>query len=192
MVKKFRSCRELEAHFRNDDCKCEHYRKHFPNCKCESESVSDHSPCVVRDEEILIRTVFNPKNIDPDGRLKPGYFRGRLGKSGFSVDRLCITDDESLILRKRQLQTHGGHLSFSGGRCIDIRHVRNIDGRRLFGIYDTATRENDAHADICQNVYYDSGTASRKRKNLEIADQLRDIFSVCVESPSHCFPSGED
>ena len=86
------SCRELESHYGNDDCKFRHYRESFPDCQCEEECVSSHSPGLVDDDEVLVQTVFADWATDRDGRPKPMYFRSDASKGGFSVVRIYHTD----------------------------------------------------------------------------------------------------
>ena len=51
-------CKELERKYHDRGCKCIRYREEHPACECERYSVSDHSPGLVRDDELLIRTLY--------------------------------------------------------------------------------------------------------------------------------------
>ena len=154
------SCKELESQYGNDDCKCVRYRESFPDCQCEKDSVSSHSPGLVDDHEVLVRTLFAERAIGRDGRPKPLYFRSDASKGGFSIDRIRHTDVEGLIFSKQQDPRYRGYLRFVAALSEVVRGLKHEDGRRLFCVYDSATKENSAHADICQNVRLKSGTES--------------------------------
>lgn len=178
-----RSCRELERQYGQSDCKCARYREYFPDCECERESVSPHSPGRVEDDEVLVRTLFSETHVDLDGRPKPAYFRSDPGKRGMSVDRMRHTDPEALINKKTQDGKYGGYLAFLAANSGRLRELEHDDGRRLFCLYDSATSENIAHADICQNVYLESCTPRRKPRMMAIAWRLRDAFGVARGFP---------
>ena len=170
------SCIELETKYGQGDCKCARYREHFPDCACEQESVSEHSPGPVDDREVLVRTLFSDQQIDRDGRPKPSYFRPDPATRGFSVDRMLLASPESLASSKEADARYNGYLRFIATRSKDVRALALDDRKRLFCVYDSATAENNAHADICQNVYVEPGAQDRKRRMMEIAWQLRHAF----------------
>ena len=174
---------ELEAKYSQTECKCTQYRERFPNCVCERESVSVHSPGLVTDNEILVRSIFTDQPLDQKGHLKPVYFRQEPSTRGFSVDRINQTEVETLKSGKLKDNRYKGFLMFSAARGGDIRNLINNEGIRLFCIYDTATAENQAHADICQNVILQVGTENRRNRMMEIAWQLRSVFSIPLQEP---------
>lgn len=174
---------ELEAKYGQRACKCVHYRENFPDCACERESVSNHSPGLVEDSEILVRTLFRRSLIGQDGRLKPSYFRMDPPSRGFSVDRIQKTDEESLIKNKKTDDRYDGDLFFIGSHCGDVRALTAEDRERLFCVYDSATEENHAHADICQNFVVSPSTPNRKSLMMEIAWQLREVFGEPIAQP---------
>lgn len=176
-------CAELESKYGQGECKCAHYRQHFPDCRCERESVSKHSPGPVQDDEILVRTLFRKQATDRDGRLKPTYFRPEPTSRGFSVDRLSLVGGGSLAESKRTDARYNGYLQFIAARSGDLRAATLDDGKRLFCVYDSGTVENNAHADICQNVHVDPGTENRKERMMEFAWQLRHVFSTPQPAP---------
>ena len=169
------SCMELEAQYGQGDCKCTRYREKFPDCACEHESVSEHSLGPVADSEVLVRTLFSEQQLDQDGRLKPVYFRREPATRGFSVDRVLVIGPEPLKSSKRADARYNGYLKFVATCCNDIRHMLE-GGQRLFCIYDSATAENRAHADICQNLLVQPDTQNRKHRMMEIAWHLRSAF----------------
>lgn len=169
------SCIELETRHGQGDCKCARYREEFPNCACERESVSKHSPGPVDDSEVPVRTLFRQRHIDQDGHLKPAHFRPEPVNRGFSVDRVLLMGPKPLKSSKRADARYNGYLKFTATYGRDVRELLR-DGQRLFCVYDSATAENKAHADICQNVHVKRGTKDRKRLMMEIAWQLRSAF----------------
>lgn len=182
------SCIELEARYGQGDCKCARYRKEFPDCSCEYESVSEHSPGPVSDSEVLVRTLFSQRQIDQGGRLKPVYFRPDPATRGFSVDRMRLVEPELLKSSKRADLRYDGYLKFIATYCRDVRNLLQ-GGRRLFCVYDSATAENKAHADICQNVHVEPGTQNRKSRMMAIAWQLRSAFRRPEFAPQTSLPS---
>lgn len=83
---------------------------------------------------------------------------------------------------KRADARYNGYLKFTATCSGDVRELLR-DGQRLFCIYDSATVENKAHADICQNVHVKRGTDNRKRLMMEIAWQLRNAFRAPQPDP---------
>ncbi len=147
------------------------------------ESVSEHSPGPIEDGEIPVRTMFRDRGVGHDGRPKPSYFRKNPNTRGFSVDRMRVTDPESLLVNKKADARYNGYLRFIVTRSTSVRTLQNSEGLRLFCIYDSATAQNRAHADICQNVHLEPGTKNRKKLMMEFAWQLRESFSGAHSVP---------
>lgn len=181
------TCLELETQYGQGDCKCTHYRERFPDCECEHESVSKHSPGPVDDSEVLVRTLFREQPIDPDGHLKPAYFRRDPEARGFSVDRVHLMGSEALISSKRDDTRYSGYLQFIAVCTMDIRALLE-GGKRMFCVYDSGTDANRFHADICQNVYLQPGVANRKSRMMGISWQLRSAFSPPQTAPPTSLP----
>ena len=171
------SCMKLEAQYGQGDCKCAHYREKFPDCACEGESVSEHSPGPVANGEVLVRTLFQKQPIDPDGRLKPVYFRRDPESRGFSVDRVLYLGPETLKSSKCADARYNGYLQFIATCAKDLRKLLERE-KRLFCVYDSGTAENNFHADICQNLHVEVGAPDRRSRMMEIAWQLRSTFSA--------------
>ena len=169
------SCMELETRYGQGGCKCARYRARFPDCACEHGSVSEHSPGPVADSEVLVRTLFREQQIDPEGHLKPAYFRPEPATRGFSVDRVLLMGSERLKSSKLTDARCNGYLQFTATRTKDIREL--LEGEnRLFCVYDSGTSENSFHADICQNAHVEPGAQNRKVRMMEIAWHLRNAF----------------
>lgn len=177
------SCVELETQHGQGQCKCVHYRDQFPDCACEQGSVSEHSPGPVDDGEVLVRTVFQDDVVDPDGRPKPSFFRRDPTSRGLSVDRMRFVDPQSLVTNKKADHRYTGYLGFIAVRGGELRALRSEDGTRLFCVYDSATADNEAHADICQNVHLGPGTEDRKNRMMEFAWKLRHAFGLLLSQP---------
>ena len=181
------TCLELETLYGHEDCKCIHYRERFPDCECEHESVSEHSPGPVDDNEILVRTLFREQPIDPDGHLKPAYFRSDPKARGFSVDRVLLMGSKSLMSSKLDDARYNGYLQFIAICTMDVRGLQE-GGKRLFCVYDSGTVMNRFHADICQNVHVQPGVANRRTRMMEISWQLRSAFSPPQAVPPTSLP----
>ena len=177
------SCVELEIQHGQGQCKCVHYRDHFPDCACEQGSVSEHSPKPVGDDEVLVRTLFQDHMVDDEGRLKPIYFRQDPESRGFSVDRMRVVDPQSFVAKKKADHRFNGYLGFMVARGRDIRALLSGDGTRLFCLYDTATSENEAHADICQNLVHERGIPDRKSLMKKLTRRLHYAFGPVLSLP---------
>lgn len=134
----FRNCRDLESTFSTSKCKCAHYREYFPDCACELVSVSEHSPGIVQNEEIIVRAVYDSGHLEPNGRLKPAYFRDSMGNRALSVDRMLYINKENYVAQKRKSDQFTEYLGFVASRCGDLRTAYARGGRRLFAVYDSA------------------------------------------------------
>ena len=172
----------MESKYGQSDCKCIHYREKFPNCSYESNAVSDHSPGSVKDNEILIRTIFRENDIDKGGLVKPVHFRQDPVARGFSVDRVSLMGTELLEKSKLSDKRYDGFLKFVSVPAKELREL--LEGeKRLFCIYDTGTPENKFHADICQNLVYEKGIDNRKNLMKEISWILYEAFSNPKSDP---------
>ena len=178
-------CKELERRYRDDGCKCVHYREEFPDCECEEVSVSDYSPALVRDDELLIRTLYSPIQINQDtGWVDPAHFRNDAMKRGFSVNRKSHVSEadlrkriESKIARDRgEGKKRDDFYGVVTARSRDIRRQISKHGKRLFCVYDTAVEEDVSHADICQALDLPPGTPDRRMLSKKISSLLFEAF----------------
>ena len=141
----------------------------------------------MNDSEVLVRTLFRVHAIDSDGRLKPAYFRPDPEARGFSVDRVLHTGTKSLISSKRADARYRSYLQFIAACTKDVRGL--LEGeKRLFCVYDSGTVVNRFHADICQNVNIAPGVHNRKSRMMEIAWQLRSVFTPPQPIPPTSIP----
>lgn len=179
-----RTCRELEQQHGDSDCKCHHYREEFPDCRCEGCTVSEHSPGQVQDDELLIRTLFSPLQVDIEkGTVAPMAFKDVLTR-GLSVDRKRHTGEQELQARIEARiasdikagRNKDGFFRVATASCGDIRSALGEEGTRLFCVYDTALKENTAHADVCSSIDPPPKTKDRSAKRKAIYSKLFDIF----------------
>ena len=171
-----KSCMELERLYGSSKCKCAQYRKHFSCGECERQSVSPHSPGLVKDEEILIRVVF-PVQID-GGHVSLSSLVGTDGR-GVSVIREAYVTKEDLALKKRVLAS-GRSVTVDEVRmakvlCREIRKIRR-DGKQAFEIYDSASKTDRSHADICRAACVAKNDPERKIAIQDVQEQLMNCF----------------
>lgn len=178
-------CKELERQHGGGNCKCVHYRERFPDCECEKCSVSDYSPGTAGDEEVLIRTLYSPFQINSEtGHVDPVHFRQDALRRGLSVNRKRHTTEAELRAKieakiVRDIQDGKRRDRFYKvvtARCGDIRSLVDEDGRRQFCVYDTANRDDRSHADVCQTVDPPPGTTNRKSVRDGIGSRLFEVF----------------
>jgi hypothetical protein len=157
---------------------CKKYDAQFPNCVNEQSSVSQHSPGVVQNDEELTRMIFSPIHIDKDtGQLTQLAFLDAVDK-GLSVNRTLHTSlkeleqKASLIIANAQQRGRARHLvGLAKTKCENIRAIITNDSKQAFCVYDTATSQDQSHADICQAVV-------GKSQGNEVREELRKLFSV--------------
>ena len=134
-------CKELERRHHGGGCKCIHYRKDYPDCECEKYSVSDHSPGLVENGELLIRTVYSPIQINQTtGQVDPAFFRNDALKRGLSINRKHHVSHADLrkkieckIARDRnEGKERDEFYRVVTARCGDVRRLVSEDGERLF------------------------------------------------------------
>ena len=178
-------CKELERKYRDSGCKCIHYREEYPGCGCEKCSVSDHSPGLVQNHELLIRTVYSPVQINQEtGQVDPAFFRQDALKRGLSINRKHHVSEADLrkkiedkIARDRnEGKERDEFYRVVAARCGDVRRLVSEDGERLFCVYDTAYEEDISHADICQALDPPPGTPDRKMLSKKMSSRLFDVF----------------
>ena len=178
-------CKELERKYGDSGCKCVHYRKEFPGCECEKYSVSDYSPGLIQDDELLIRTVYSPIQINQKtGWVDPAHFRTDALKRGFSVNRNVHISEADLrkkieckIARDRdEGKERDDFYRVVTARCSDIRRLTSKDGERLFCVYDTGVEGDVSHADICQASDLPPGMPNRRMLSKKISSRLFEAF----------------
>lgn len=141
------------------------------------------SQLYVKDNELLLKLIWDPDDINEEGGVKPSAFRKDelVNRSkGVSVDRyaLCRVRVLNAIIAKQKRKAGAPGIVrekafLSRLRCLQVREIA-IDGKRQFVVDATPTEQTDdvptnpAHAEI----FNDSGIQSRShilKIRLEIA-----------------------
>lgn len=134
----------------------EEFNKAAPNCQCEQFRTSKYSPHPVKNSELLTRFIFSPLHVRKNGELKPSLFT-HVETSGCSVQREHLATNAELspwvqgFLLNQDKQSWFGTVS---ALSSDIREIGlNQSTNRAFAVYDTAERNNPAHAEVFQTQY---------------------------------------
>jgi len=131
-----------------------------PCCRCEDASVSPHSPGCVGHGECLIRVLVAPQHVDKKGRPRAAALADAethglsLFRAGHIDDDLLRTVAERLVERARAAQgAKAGVVGVLVMSCETIRKPRDeVDTGPCYCVYDTALKENHAHAEAFQRV----------------------------------------
>jgi hypothetical protein len=151
----------------------------------ETESASEHSPGPVKNDEVLCRQVMQPLHVDLESKtLRPTAFEDAANK-GLSIERIQFRSVEEImasgverIAARANAASGARNESLFALAKLNASRVRAIvagDGKRAFGIYDTALPENRAHGDVCQLL-------GGKQIGRSIRSQLIDVVEEMVEA----------
>jgi hypothetical protein len=155
-------CQTFFDLFTQDSTKVERLQLQGDCSDWEQLTASRYSPHPVREDEILLRLVFNPIHVDEEtGSLKPSVVSDVKDK-GCSVNRLKLTTVENVINAGKQAAL-SKNLSapekpprrliwIASLEVSEIRLIKVSDQKRAFGVYDTALETDRSHADICQLI----------------------------------------
>lgn len=117
-------------------------------------------PGPVKDEEILVRSIFDPIHFENGTLTNAAIEAADLATRGWSVDRLSFTTISKIherALRKIQEKEAAGSARYSGQPqkshvCTgDVRQIRDGNGEVAFRVMDAPIADNDAHAMIFAN-----------------------------------------
>jgi hypothetical protein len=152
--------------------------------KWEDLTASRYSPGTVKPGERVLRLAFQPLHIDPETRSLKLSAVSDLKDKGFSVDRL------SYISRERCIESgskRAANAVLEGRTPRELRAVATlgvhevrailVDGVQAVGVYDTAKKDNHAHADICQLVPEGRAGRSVRSRLLELCDSYLEILT---------------
>ena len=144
-----------------------------PECMCEKVSVSKYSPYPVENSEILVSTVTNRNYVASDGKLLSTLFDRRI-KNGMSTERKKITTKIDYELRSKKIVEKGVNKVNCGSIALSVAKIRAIkhNGKRSFGVYDTALKENIPHAEIASTNTPPPGTTDRSKIRAELRRAL--------------------
>ncbi|NQU60826.1 MAG: hypothetical protein HQ512_06820 [Rhodospirillales bacterium] len=124
------------------------------DCPREQSSQSKFSPGIVKNDEIVVRTLFEPEHVDEDGNLSAKSLTLKeLQNTGASVDRLDKQHGTKFnILERAHIRIAGkknrNWVLLSKVSASNIRQFLDESEQPVFCILDTALKENCAHADI--------------------------------------------
>ncbi|MEN8217983.1 MAG: hypothetical protein ABFS56_16770 [Pseudomonadota bacterium] len=165
----------------NQHNRCKVLCLQFPHCACEQHSVSSYSPGIVQDDEYLVRLIFSPTHFNEQtGKLKPFAFLDCKDK-GLSVNRLQYTSVDELKQTAAFISCGRQIVGVVVAQCADIRAIVDEENQRAFCVYDTATKNNQSHADICQAV---ADTCTKTGKGRKRGSQLRrKLMKIFSEHP---------
>ena len=152
-----------------------------PECMCEKVSVSKYSPDPVSNSEILVSVVTNRSYVTSDGKLSPTLFDNRI-KNGISADRKKVTTKIDYDLRSNKIVENGVNKVNCGSIALSVARIRAIkhNGKRAFGVYDTAFKENISHAEIASTNIPPPGTTDRSKIRAELRrGLLRSVLYNC-------------
>ena len=141
-----------------------HIDQVHPDFFCEGSRCSEHSPGPVSDEETLAFILINPLHYDEkNGVVVPEAFQ-ELTNRDLSTIRICCASVKELDATKSQLIAIGQAKIPQQLREVDevclakVSKIRSEthNGRRIFGVYDTALVDNKAHSSIfTRQIYLD-------------------------------------
>jgi len=178
-------CLELFQRLRGDQDKAAKLFQAASGCRCEAHSVSLHSPGRVEDDERVVRLIYSPQHIDPETRkVKEFAFDDAMNK-GLSVVRHRHADAErirALANAKVKANQELGHhdRKFEGvveASVLRLRSAKTENDERSLCVYDTAEKDNLAHADVI--VAIKRNTLYKKL----VRNQLRQIFPATPIDP---------
>lgn len=144
-----------------------------PECVCEGVAVSEYSPCPVASSETLVSVVTNETYVAKTGKLEPTFFDKRIS-NGISTERKRFTSKSDYDLRATKLVEGKANKANCGSIELSVGGIRAIqhNGKRAFGVYDTAQEENIAHAEIASTNVPPPGTKERKRIRAKLRSSL--------------------
>ncbi len=145
------------------------FRTHF--LLHEDCAQSTYSPGLVGNEEVLLRTGFNPEAIDEHGNVrKTAIPSEHLKKSGFSVDRKKYASAaiirERVAAQKANPNVQGRAEEFIYELLTQVvRHeMLDANSERINIVLDTAREDNRAHASIY--TFYRSPSEIKQLKDM--------------------------
>ena len=133
--------------------------------------MSAHSPGPVGASESIARFVIDPLHVTRAGNLKPSLF-SHVATKGCSVQRDSIASTGELTAFIRSFLEGDQRFIWLGVVAANCDAVRNLllpdEQARLRAVcvYDTAERDNPAHAEMCQTRHIQEADAIELRRQL--------------------------
>lgn len=127
------------------------------NCVCEAQTTSPYSQAPVSNIETVTRFIFSPIHVSTkNGKVLPAAF-SHVATKGCSVQREAIVSTDELRQWIGSYQLKNAEHVWMGTLASDCQSLRDIQlsdkTTRVVAVYDTAERENPAHAEIFQTEY---------------------------------------
>ncbi len=174
------SCRDVELAYGDSGCKCVHYRRLDPNGDCERHSVSEHSPGKVEHTEILYRLIL-PEHLRQDlSTINPRALHAveALGLSVIREEHVSPDDlRERAMAYANRKNVPLTDVSLAMAQCGEVRAIE-VSGAQGYNVYDTATRHDRAHADVCRALALPPGTPGQRLRFRELRTELSEVFTV--------------
>jgi len=123
-------------------------------CPKELSRQSEHSPSLVKDEEDVLRLIFNPTHLDSKtGEISNAAFsKTELEENRLSVTRKECGSRDSVRQNITKIEKGGQKPKtlekILSVKCCDIRAIDEETKMRAFCVIDDGTEENPAHAHI--------------------------------------------
>ncbi len=148
--------------------------EHAPDCRCEAFSMSEFSPSPIADTELISRFVFSPIHTDKKtGKFKPSLFSHIFDK-GCSIQRETKATNNEMSSFVSDFLSKDARFSWQAvvmAKCNNLRDILIDDKIRIICLYDTATKANPAHGEVC--VSREISDADR----LELRSLIFDAFN---------------
>ena len=153
-----------------------------PHLDEKTSAAPDFSPGIVRDDERILRALFNPEHIRDGKPLPRAIPVSDLRQRGFSVHRISYTTADfvqAAIDRTLSRTRRGAPWSDEGVAVMHTAQIRSLqlDEQRVFVVIDTAFPDNPAHASIYA-AQPDRGEAHARELRALLLPFLQRRFSV--------------
>jgi hypothetical protein len=140
-----------------------------PSCSCEKYRMSRYSPSIVENSEHISLFVFLPMHKTKDGKALPSIF-SHVHLLGRSVQRESVATKTELIEFTQKFLNADIKRVWEGvllAKCDDIRNIKLDETlNRSVCMYDTALKDNPAHAEICQTQHIEEADQNELRHQL--------------------------
>lgn len=179
------SCRAIFASNEDNEGLADLLEASHPKCACEAFSVGEGSPGVVNDQEILLRIIISPRDIDREtGEIAVRPFE-KAFKNGLSVVRSVASDSDIDDIVNEGLEASGVITSkveaILGATTLSVRSITK-ENEKVFCVYDQTVKRRDetrppipTHAGVFQR-HPPKGIAHRKLLQKDFARLLYQTF----------------
>lgn len=178
------SCRQIFAEHEDNNRLADILEAAHQRCECEQYRVGQGSPGPVASDEILLRIIISPRDIDlTTGTIAARPFE-KAFNNGVSVCREIATNEHLLSLVEEGLDWDAPRsvLSVCRASAGSIRDIFDEARERVFCIYDQTVTRSDPSLDPIPTHAGIFGrrppikTKDRKRIQKDFAGMLRELF----------------